>query len=107
VAFQWSEGEITELPELDGQLWSKATDVNSGGIVTGTVGLPGANDTGMSSVAVIWTADAVFNLNDLVDPSNDFVLTEAVALNDRGQILCSAKDTSGGSHAVVLSILGN
>jgi hypothetical protein len=44
------------------------------------------------------------NLNTLIPSGSGFTLTDAVGINDSGQILCDATDASGNEHAVLLSL---
>lgn len=102
AAFSWVDGTLTPLLTLDGQVWSTAADVNSYGLVAGTVGL-----TDASTTAVVWAPDAVLDLNQNAQPVEGVALISAVSINELGQILCSGIDASGKSHAVLLSIIGN
>jgi hypothetical protein len=54
-------------------------------------------------VQFISTASGLVNLNGLIPAGTGFVLTDAVAINDVGQILCNATNSGGSKHAVLLS----
>src|SRR5439155_20767496 len=43
------------------------------------------------------------DLNSLTPSSSGFTITDALGINDSGQILCNATDTSGYVHAVLLT----
>jgi len=117
AAFSWIDGTLTPLQTIDGQAWSMAADVNSYGLVAGTIGLstsataspevatPAAGPP--ATTAVVWAPDAVLNLNQSAQPVEGITLTSAVSINQLGQILCGGVDASGSSHAVLLSIIGN
>ncbi len=107
AAFAWIDGSMTAFQTLDNQAWSMAADVNSYGLVAGTVGLSAPATAGPATTAVVWAPDAVLDLNQLAQPVEGLTLTAAVAINELGQVLCAAVDTSGVSHAVLLSVLGN
>ena len=107
AAFSWTDGAMTALHTLENQAWSTATDVNSYGLVAGTVGLSAPATASAATTAVVWAPDAVLDLNQIVEPVDGLTLTAAVAINELGQVLCSAVDAAGVSHAVLLSVLGN
>jgi hypothetical protein len=112
TAFSWIDGTLTPLQTLDGQAWSMAADVNTYGLVAGTIGLntpatatPAAASA--ASIAVVWAPDALLDLNQTSQGIEGLTLTTAVSINELGQILCAGIDAGGASHAVVLSIMGN
>lgn len=107
AAFIWANGTATPLLELEGQRWSMAADVNSYGLVAGTIGLSAPATSGAATTAVVWGADAVFDLNQNAQRIEGVTLTTAVAVNELGQVLCGGIDANGKSHAVLLSIVGN
>ena len=107
AAFGWIDGSITAFQTLDNQAWSTAADVNSYGLVAGTVGLSAPATVGPATTAVVWAPDAVLDLNQLIQPLDGLTLTAAVAINELGQVLCTAVDSAGVTHAVLLSVLGN
>ena len=107
AAFSWTDGALTALHTLENQAWSTAADVNSFGLVAGTVGLSTPATASPATTAVVWAPDAVLDLNQIVQPIEGLTLTAAVSINELGQVLCAAEDASGISHAVLLSVLGN
>jgi probable HAF family extracellular repeat protein len=54
-------------------------------------------------VAVIPTARGLVDLNTLIPAGTGFTLTDALAINDLGRILCDATTASSHEHAVLLS----
>lgn len=107
AAFIWERGKVTPLLTLDGQLWSLAADVNSFGLVAGTIGLDTAGPTGATTTAAVWGFDAVYDLNLSAEPVDGITLTAAVAVNELGQVLCGGVDVDGKSHVILLSMIGN
>ena len=43
------------------------------------------------------------DLNKLISSNSGFIITDAVGINDSGDILCDATNTSGYEHAVLLT----
>lgn len=107
AAFSWADGTMNALPALDNQAWSTAADVNSFGLVAGTVGLATPATASAATIAVIWAPDSVLDLNQTVEPVAGLTLSAAVGVNELGQVLCAAIDAAGASHAVLLSVRGN
>lgn len=107
AAFSWFEGTLTPLLTVAGQAWSMAADVNSYGLVAGTVGASAPTTASAATTAVVWAPDAVLDLNQSAQPVDGITLTSAVSINELGQILCAGVDASGKSRAILLSILGN
>jgi probable HAF family extracellular repeat protein len=83
-AFQWTAaGGIVALPTLSGGGVSRALAINNAGLIVG-FSTKGEHDPR----AVVWTLSGnIQDLNNLVPASAGVVLTEAHAINDRGQIL--------------------
>lgn len=84
-AFLWRDNVMYNLGTLGGAS-SAAADINEAGQVVG------ASD----GTAFLFEAGAMANLNELVTPIPGWHLTNAVAINDRGQILaygCQADAT--------------
>jgi hypothetical protein len=42
-------------------------------------------------------------LNSLIAPNSGYTLTDAIAINDDGQILCDASTPTSSKHAVLLT----
>ena len=107
ASFLWTNSALTPLLALDGQRWSMAADLNTFGLVAGTVGLSAPGPTGAPTTAVVWGSDSVFDLNQFAQPVDGVTLTTAVGINEFGQVLCGGIDANGHSHAVLLSTVGN
>ncbi|CAN5848123.1 hypothetical protein BH24CHL4_BH24CHL4_06440 [soil metagenome] len=105
--FLWQNGSMTNLGLGEGHSWGMANDINDTGLIAGTVGNVSAADPSMATSAVIWTGGLLLDLNDISAGEGDLHLTEAIAVNNFGQIICRAIDPEGNPHVVVLSVLGN
>lgn len=103
AAFVWADGTMHQLEAADGQIWSQAVDLNSTEMIVGSIRIEGRDEP----LAAIWTSRSISLLNDLIAPDAGFDLTEAVAVNELGQIVCVALDESGAQTMVLLTVLGN
>jgi probable HAF family extracellular repeat protein len=54
-------------------------------------------------VAYVFGSSGPINLNTLIPPNSGYTLTDAIAINDNGQILCDATTPTGSKHAVLLT----
>jgi hypothetical protein len=54
-------------------------------------------------VAYILGANGPVNLNTLIPANSGYTLTDSIAINDNGQILCDASTPASAKHAVLLS----
>lgn len=91
VAFIWRDGVITALPSLfSGLTGSHPVGINNRGVVVGE----SLDEFAAESTATVWVHNAVFDLNQLVDPNDPLkstvTLLDARAINDRGQIVAGA-----------------
>jgi probable HAF family extracellular repeat protein len=92
-AVLWAPGgkAIQDLGALSGGDDSRARDINSSGVVVGTSSVPHGNR------AFVWTqADGLVDLNTLIDISG-LVLTDAVSVNERGDIVALGYEVSAGA----------
>lgn len=79
-------GGVVDLGTLPGGTYSRALESNDAGVVVGAAGV------GHESRAFVWTqADGMQNLNTLITQSN-FVLTQAVGINNVGDIIATGHD---------------
>jgi probable HAF family extracellular repeat protein len=90
-AVLWTSGfAITDLGALTGGESSRALGINERTVVVGT------SESLLGSRAFVWTADAgMRDLNTLLPPGGGFVLTQAMAINNRGTILAVGRDDTG------------
>jgi probable HAF family extracellular repeat protein len=86
-AFLWSRNNGMEsLGTLPGGDYSRALAINEPGDVVGV------SDSPLGNRAVLWTRQGeMLDLNTLIPPGSDFVLTEAVSINNQGQILATGE----------------
>ena len=84
AAFLWDNGVRTDLGILPGADDITVKDINNNGQIVGSCSF------GFNSRAFIWYDGNMLDLNDLIDPNSDWVLTSAVGINDKGEIACNA-----------------
>jgi len=82
-AFLWTAANGLQFLQDNGGT-SNATGINSSGLIVGTAAPAGA--AAGSGFAAIWQGGSLINLNTLLPASSGWVLQEAVAINDAGQI---------------------
>ena len=87
-------GPMQDLGTLPGQSHSTAFGINNSGVIVGTSG----NDAFVRSGNV-----PMQDLNALVSPSSGWTLTQANAINDRGQIVGYGTNSAGQTHAFLLT----
>src|SRR5262249_30187913 len=105
-AFLWTpaspngtSGTMTDLGTLPGFSQSRALGINSAGTVVGyAYGVP----TGVFRAFVI-IGGVMYDLNDLIPPDSGITLTQAVGINQTGQILAGGVSTSGTAAAWLLT----
>jgi probable HAF family extracellular repeat protein len=96
----WSGGTATDLSSLGGDL-SDAFAVNDSGQIVGHSNLTGSN---ANLHATLWEGTTIFDLNNLLDPSGaGWLLTDALGINDQGQIVGIGIDPNGKSHGFLLT----
>jgi probable HAF family extracellular repeat protein len=105
-AAKFSGGVWTDLGNFPGAQGSEANAINNAGEIVGTAIFPPIYKPFRAGkhVAVISTTGGLVNLNTLIPSGSGFTLTDAVGINDSGQILCDATNASGNEHAVLLSL---
>jgi probable HAF family extracellular repeat protein len=103
-AAKFSNGVWTDLGVINGAAQNEAKAINASGQIVGTSVLPGTYKLFRAGqhVPFIATASGLVNLNTLIPSGTGFTLTDAVAINDSGQILCDATNASGSEHAILL-----
>jgi probable HAF family extracellular repeat protein len=98
-AFLWSEGTMTDLGTLPGDVVSWAETINSDDQAVGT-----SFDTSGNMHPFLWENGVMTDLNTLIPPGFPWLLLEALGNNDRGQIVGYALQTATGEvHAYVLT----
>jgi len=82
----WKNGKIKDLGTVDGDGCSRAYGLNDRGQVVGT-----SNDCHNNLHAFVWEKSGpMLDLNQLIPPGSGWVLTNAININDRGEILAKA-----------------
>jgi probable HAF family extracellular repeat protein len=100
-AFLYSGGKMTDLGVIFDS--SVAEAINNFGIVVGTAYVLNSNGTA-DWHAFIYSGGKLQDLNTLIPSGSGWVLTEATGINDKGQIVCNAYNTTTGyTHAVLLN----
>lgn len=93
-AFLYKNGAMRDLGALGGPFHnSEARGLNGKGQVVGVSG----------GVAFLYDGGKLYDLNALVADRQGWTLTEAVAVNDAGQILVNAVNAAGEKHAGLLT----
>jgi len=83
-AYSYADGAMTLLAPLAPGAAARARGVNAAGEIVGAAG----GEEGASR-AVLWRSGSVYDLNDHVVGIAEAVLTDARAINDRGQVVAS------------------
>jgi probable HAF family extracellular repeat protein len=104
-AAKFSDGAWKDLGNLTGAQGSGATAINTAGQIVGTAIFPPIYKPFRAGkhVPFISTSSGLVNLNTRIPSGSGFTLTDAVDINESGQILCDATNASGNEHAVLLS----
>jgi probable HAF family extracellular repeat protein len=96
-AFLYSgNGPMLDVSAASGMeaVHSRANDINNKGQIVGEAG----------GYAFVYSGGLITDLNSLTDPSSEWLLTEAYAINDHGQIVCDALSRlSSTQHAILLT----
>lgn len=91
--------QATYLGNLHSGDCALGLSVNASGQVVGVSGPNGC----FTTLAFLWEdGGPMVDLNTLVPPNSGIQLTEALQINDRGEIATSAIDPTGNNHAVLL-----
>jgi probable HAF family extracellular repeat protein len=89
--FLWSGGKMTDLGTFGLDPVGEA--INNHGVIVGQSG----------NGAWIWSNGVFQNLNNLIPPGSGFTLTDATAINDNGQIVANGRNSTGQTHAFLLT----
>ena len=99
-------GVWTDLGAITGAASNLAKGITIAGQVVGTAYFaptqyeppkPGKH------VAFIYSNGGLVDLNTLIPSGTGFTITDAVGINDSGQIVCNATNAGGNEHAVLLT----
>jgi probable HAF family extracellular repeat protein len=98
-AFLWENSNMTDLGALFEDSASRALAINNLGQI---VGYSFSKAPPYGNRAVLWEKGSIINLNTKIDPIPDCYLSEAQAINNRGQIVCLAADSHGLNSRIFL-----
>jgi probable HAF family extracellular repeat protein len=102
-AFRWHNGLDTRLGVLRGRNLGRAYSINNQGHIVGASGGVGGDFSMSSPRAFLWRDGRMTDLNNLFTDAT-WVLEEARAINDRGQIVGVGRNrTSGAAGALLLN----
>ena len=99
AGFLWQSGKMTPLMP-QGTTSFEPHGINEKGGIVGWV------DTANKSQPFLWQDGRMHDLNQMIPRSTGWVLEEAVAINDRGQIVCNGYargDGNGSKRALLLT----
>ena len=105
-AVLYSNGVWTDLGKFPGSSTTEATGINLSAQIVGTALFPQQSyhpPIPGKHVPVIVRNGALVDLNTLISSNSGFTITDAVGINDSGQILCNATNSSKTTRAVLLS----
>jgi probable HAF family extracellular repeat protein len=101
----YKNGVWTDLGEFSG-VATHATGINNAGEVVGIAFFPQTSyhpPKPGKHVGLIFRNDAAVDLNTLIPTNSGFTITDAIAINQSGEILCDATNTGGNKRAVLLT----
>jgi probable HAF family extracellular repeat protein len=102
----YSNGAWVDLGAVPGAVSTQATGINGLGQIVGTAIFPVRSYHPFrpgKHVGFIVSGGSLVDLNTLVPANSGFTITDAVGINDSGQILCDATNASGYEHAILLT----
>ncbi len=95
--FIWENGKMHNLPPVGGAPCSNASGINDRNEIVGN-----ATNCRHSLAAVLWTDGSPVDLNTLIAPST-LHLTDALAINNAGQIIGEGVLPNGAVHIFLLT----
>ena len=85
-AARWKDGQILDLGTVDGDACSRGRGINAKGQIVG-----GSSDCHNFLHAFVWEEGGpMLDLNTLIPPGSGLQLTNAININDRGEILAKS-----------------
>jgi len=85
-AVRWKDGQILDLGTVEGDACSRGRAINSKGQIVG-----GSSDCHSFLHAFVWQEGGpMLDLNTLIPPGSGLQLTNAININDRGEILAKS-----------------
>jgi probable HAF family extracellular repeat protein len=98
-AFLWKDGVMSDLGVAAGDHCSIAYAINASGQIVGSSG----DCSGNATNALLWDRGELINLNAFVPAGSGVRLTEAVGINDRGDLAAQGVLPNGDLHAFLLT----
>lgn len=96
-ACKWSStGTATDLGVLSGGNFSEARGIDTAGNIVGR------SEVGDQVFHGFIYTTSMVDLNTYINPALGWTITDAWAINDHGDIICSAQKSDGKEHAVVI-----
>jgi probable HAF family extracellular repeat protein len=83
-AFLWSKGKMIDLGTLANGFTSAASGINAWGQIVGQSEIAVPNGTSLD--AFLYSDGHMYDLNDMIPPNSGWLLNNASAINDRGDI---------------------
>lgn len=101
----FSNGKWTDLAGSVSNASVRVDAINTAGQVVVTAIFPGTYHPFRAGkhVAYIASSKGYVNLNTLIPANSGYTLTDSIAINDAGQILCDASTPTSAKHAVLLT----
>jgi len=96
-AFLYANGAMQDLGTL-GSDPSEASGINNNGDVVGA-----SNVTAHKRHAFLWRDGRMVDLNDLLPKGSPWIILNAFSINDRGQIVCTARSKTEPLHLLLLT----
>ena len=93
--FLYSDGVIEDLGTLPGDKYSMALGINDNGDIVG--------ESGGQDRAFLYSDGVLMSLNSLIPSSPRWILEDATAINDSGQIVGEGVNPDGYDHAFLLT----
>jgi probable HAF family extracellular repeat protein len=101
----YNNGIWTDLGAFPGASGTSATGINTAGQIVGIAVFPITSYHPFKPgkhVGFIYRSGVLVDFNALIPSNSGFTITDVAGINDSGQILCTATNTSGSAHAVLL-----
>lgn len=99
----WNGSVRKELPAPPGTNNSRAFGINDQGQIVGSASSPNPQqDTTLGTpIPLLWDKGRALDLNTVRPPHADYTLEEALAINNNGQIVCTARQGKWGRAALL------
>ena len=101
----YNNGIWTDLGAFPGASGTSATGINTAGQIVGIAVFPitSYHPFKPGKHVFIYRSGVLVDFNALIPSNSGFTITDVAGINDSGQILCTATNTSSFAHAVLLT----